>query len=98
MKYGDMILASEFCIHHNIDLSLIQSLNESGLIETITIEEKVFVPETQLSHLEKMILLHNEMNINVEGIETINYLLERINSMQQQIQLLANKLRRFEDN
>lgn len=97
MESADMILASEFCIHHNIELSLIHSLNESGLIKITTIDEKLFVPESQLVRLEKIVLLYSEMSINVAGIETITYLLEQMQDMQQQLHLLTNKLSRYEN-
>jgi chaperone modulatory protein CbpM len=92
MPTEDMIPASEFCIHHNIELSFIYSLNQSGLIEIITVEEKIFVPVSQLSQLEKLVRLYYDMDINLEGIETITCLLHRINEMQQQIVQLNNKL------
>lgn len=97
MQSEDMILASEFCIHHNIEISLIYSLHESGLVEIAEIEEQTFVPASQLIHLEKLVRLHNEMGINLEGVEAISYLLQRINDMQQHIQLLKNKLKLHED-
>lgn len=97
MKTEEMIPATEFCIHHNIELSFIYSLNESGLIEITTIEENIFVPVSQLNHLEKLVRLYHEMDINLEGIETITYLLKRMNDMQQQIIMLTNKLRIYED-
>jgi hypothetical protein len=37
------------------------------------------------------------MDINLEGIETITYLLERMQGMQQQIVQLKNRLRMYED-
>jgi chaperone modulatory protein CbpM len=92
MPTEDMIPASEFCIHHNIELSFIYSLNQSGLIEIITVEEKIFVPVSQLSQLEKLVRLYYDMDINLEGIETITCLLHRINEMQLQIVQLNNKL------
>lgn len=46
MKTEEMIPANDFCIHHNIELAFIYSLNESGLIEIIIIEEKIFLPLT----------------------------------------------------
>ena len=97
MQSEDMILVSEFCIHHNIDRSLIYSFHESGLVEITTIEEKIFMPASQLIHLEKLVRLHHEMDINLEGIETISYLLQRINDMQKQIQMLSNTLRAYEN-
>lgn len=93
----DMIPASEFCIHHNIELSFIYSLNESGLIEMVNLEETAFLRVSQLSHLEMLVRLYHEMDINLEGIETITYLLHRLNDMQQQIILLTNRLSMYED-
>ncbi len=97
MQKEEMIPANEFCIHHNVELSFIYSLNESGLIEMTVIEEKLFVPASQLYNLEKLVRLYYEMDINLEGIETITYLLKRMNDMQQQITLLTNRLRLYEN-
>ena len=96
MQAEDMIPADEFCIHHNIDLSFIYSLNESGLLEISMTEEKLFVPVNQLEHLERMVRLHNEMDINLEGVEAISWLLQRVNEMQKQIAALSNRLAMYE--
>jgi chaperone modulatory protein CbpM len=96
METETMIPASEFCIYHNIELSFIYSLKESGLIDITSIEEKVFVPVSQLKHLEHLMRLKQEMDINIEGIETITYLLQRINNMQHRILELNNKLAFYE--
>jgi chaperone modulatory protein CbpM len=97
MQTEEMIPADEFCIHHKIELSFIYSLKESGLIEMSSVEEKIFVPVSQLNQLEKLVRLYYEMDINLEGIETITYLLQRMNEMQQQIILLNNRLRIYEN-
>ncbi len=96
MESENMIPASEFCTYHNIELSFIYSLNESGLIDITSIEEKIFVPISQLKHLEQLMRLNQEMDINVEGIETITYLLQRIKNMQIHIIELNNRLSFFE--
>ena len=96
METAEWIPADEFCIHHNIELSFIYSLKESGLVEISSREEKIFVPADQLDHLEKLVRLYYEMDINLEGIETITYLLQRMNEMQQQIVQLNNRLSRYE--
>jgi chaperone modulatory protein CbpM len=97
MQTEEMIAASEFCIHHHIDQSFLYSLKDSGLIEISIVEEKIFVPVGQLSHLEKLVRLYYEMDINLEGIETITHLLQRMHTMQQQIIQLGNRLSRYED-
>ncbi len=95
METGEWIAADEFCIHHNIELSFIYSLKDSGLVEIINKEEKVFVHADHLKQLEQLVHLY-EMDINVEGIEAISYLLQRMNDMQQQIIQLNNRLSRYE--
>jgi hypothetical protein len=77
-------------------LSFINALKESGLVTITVVEQKIFVPADQLSQLEKMVRLYHEMDINLEGIETITYLLQRMNEMQQQIAALNNRLSLYE--
>ncbi len=96
MPTKQLIAASEFCIYHNIELSFIESLHQSGLITVIVQEEKLFVEENELPQLEKMVRLYHEMDINLEGIETITYLLQRMNAMQRQIAELNRRLGLYE--
>lgn len=97
MQTDEMIPASEFCTHYHIELSFIHSLQQSGLIEIISTEETLFVPVNQLPQLEKLVRLYYEMDINLEGIETITYLLQRMNEMQQKITHLNNRLSMYEN-
>jgi hypothetical protein len=97
MPTEELIPADEFCIHHNIEISFIYSLQEIGLVETVHTAEKTFLPASQLSHVEKLVRLYYDMDINLEGMETITYLLQRMNDMQQQITRLTNRLGRYED-
>jgi chaperone modulatory protein CbpM len=97
MHTEEMIIVHEFCVHHDIDISFINALNDSGLIELQHTEDKCYIPVTELPQLEKLVRLYYEMDINLEGIETITYLLNRMNDMQQQILELNNKLRLYEN-
>jgi len=97
MSTTHLIAANEFCIYHNIEPSFIYSLQQSGLIELTVVEEKPFVDESELPQLEKLVRLHREMDINLEGIETITYLLQRMNEMQRQIVALQNRLSMYEN-
>jgi hypothetical protein len=97
MELHDMIPARDFCIHHNLELSFIRTLEDHGMIETVTIEETLFVPNVQLERLEKIVRLHADLDINLEGIDTIIHLLQRIEEQQAEIMLLKNRLERYED-
>jgi hypothetical protein len=93
-----LISANEFCRNHNIGISFIRSIQETGMIEITTIEETGYIHANQLHELEKIVSLYYELDINLEGIETINHLLKRINNMQEEITGLRNRLRLYETN
>lgn len=88
----DLITPEECCTHYNIELTFIQALNEYGLIEMVSVEEKQFIPNTRLQDLEKFIRLHYELGINMEGIDAIAHLLLKVKNMQEEIAELKNKL------
>jgi hypothetical protein len=96
MQTDYLIAVDEFCVIHNIEISFISSLQKNGLIEITTIKEIGFIDVSQLKQLEKYIRLYYDMDINVEGIETITYILQRINTLQDEIITLQNKLRLYE--
>jgi hypothetical protein len=92
-----LVAIDEFCASHKIEISFVSSLHESGLIELTTVRESNFIEVDQLRKLEQFMHLYYELDINLEGIETINYLLQRINSMNNEINLLRNTLRLYEN-
>ena len=94
----NLIQILEFCTCHNIEISFINSLYESGLIDIITIDETTYIPMEQMLQLEKIVHLHYELDINIEGIDAITHLLARIDSMQNNIVLLENRLGLYESN
>lgn len=96
MQTEYLIAIDEFCASHNIEISFVSSLQQSGLIEITTIKESGFLDADQLQKLEKFMRLYYELDINLEGIETINYLLQRIGFMQDEIRILRNKIRFYE--
>ena len=93
-----LIPADEFCTHYKIEYSFISSLQQYGLLETKTIDKTTFIDEEHLQNLEKFVRLHYDLDINLEGIEAIIYLLNRVKNMQEEIIELKNKLRLYEDN
>jgi hypothetical protein len=92
MEKENLINVNEFCINHNIEISFINSLQQIGLIEIVNINQTLFIENEQLRHLEKIVSFHFDLDINLEGIETVVHLLNRINSMQNEIILLKNKI------
>jgi len=96
MQTENLIDINEFCVNHNIEISFISSLQQTGLIEITTIKETEFIDAGQLQQLEKFVHFYYELDINLEGIETIDHLLKRINYLQDEIISLKNRLRLHE--
>ena len=96
MQTEYLIPIDEFCASHSIEMSFINSLQKNGLIEITTIKETVFIDSEQLQQVEKFIRFYYDLDINLEGIETITHLLHRIRAMQNEIISLRNRLRLYE--
>ena len=96
MQEDELVPAKDFCLSHNIGISFIHSLQEYGLVETTTIEESIFIPVEKLGDIEKLVRLHYELNINMEGIDVITQLLKRIENLQEEMTLMRNRLRLYE--
>ncbi|HVB02953.1 MAG TPA: chaperone modulator CbpM [Chitinophagaceae bacterium] len=97
MQKEHFIPVGEICSYNDIDISFVTMLYDNGLIELVTAEESYLIPEYELQKLEKMIRLYRDLEINVEGIDAIIHLLDRISKIQQEVSLLRNRLRLYED-
>jgi chaperone modulatory protein CbpM len=96
MEANNFVLVELFCSNVEIDLSFINSLNDHGLIEIMVIENKDYISNEQLRNVERAIRLHDELNINIEGIDVICNLLEQIHDLQQELKRTKNKLKLFD--
>jgi acetyl-CoA carboxylase alpha subunit len=96
METDQLIAAEKFCTYYNVTLSFVHELHEIGLIETIIVEETEFIQIPHLQKIERIIRLHDDLNINLEGIEVVDTLLNRMEKMQREMQILRNKLSLYE--
>jgi chaperone modulatory protein CbpM len=92
MENEQLIPADDFCMHYNVEQTFIHSLHDAGLVQLTTIEERYFIPPSELPNLEKFSRFHYDLEVNIEGIEVISNLLEQINEMQHQMRDLKQKL------
>jgi hypothetical protein len=97
MENMDMVMLDNFCASHHVEISFIQSLEENGLIETVTVDRALYISSGQLPKLEQITRLHQDLNINPEGIDAINHLLRHIEEMKQEITYLRNRLNFYEE-
>lgn len=96
MNERSLISLQVLCVHYNIEDSFIDSLNKLGLIQIEVVEQNQFVDHDQISNLEKIIRLHNELNVNLEGIDVVFNLLEKETALRNELNVLRNRLRLYE--
>ena len=96
MQNEELIAAQICCMHYNIEYSFINSLQQYGLLHISTIKEERFIHTNELQKLEKLVRLHYDLDINLEGIEAISYLLEKVENMQSEMTQMRNRLRLYE--
>lgn len=96
METSYLISIEEICTTHEIDVSFIDLLTEYGFIEVKREGNSVFIAADQVDIVERCIHLHFDLEINMEGIETITHLLQRITLLQHEITDLKNRLRLYE--
>ena len=97
MANTHLIATVDFCRYHDVEYTFINSLHEAGLVQITVVNEKPYIPDTELQKLERMIHLHHDLEINIAGIEAITHLLDRVELMQENLRGLKNRLRLYEE-
>lgn len=86
------ILYSECIRIYEVEEAFIDSLCELGLIRVLDAGNSRFVEYDELEELEQFVRWHNDMDINVEGIEALHHMLSRVKTLQIEIENLRNEL------
>ena len=98
MDAKDYISVTQLCEHYQVEISFFNQLCEVGLVNITTIEKTLYLHEDTLNDVEKMIRIHRELNINIEGIDAVFNLLQKMEKLQNELNTLQNKLRLYETN
>lgn len=96
MSTEPLILLEQYCRHEEIEIAFVQALTERGLIQVVVQEQHSYIPAEHLPRLEQLARLHYELEINLEGLEAISHLLERMEQLQAEMRGLRERLRVYE--
>lgn len=96
MSQQELILIETLCTHYEIEVSFVDTLSSLGLIEIMTVEQTRFIPEEKISDLEKMIRIHQDLEVNPEGIDVIFNLLRKVDDLKSELAATKKRLRRYE--
>ena len=85
------IKIEEYCSYCNIEVAFIKELYDNGLIELEVQETQQLIDFDQIPSIEKYSRMYYDLAINIEGIEVIHNLLQKMSDLQQEIQQLKNR-------
>ncbi len=96
MSNKKYIQLSELCIHYRIEMTFFEQLKDYDLIEVVTIEDSSCISEEMVGDLEKMIRMHEELDLNFEGIDAVFKLLKRIEVLEDELNHTRSRLKVYE--
>ena len=85
------------CDLYQIEISFFKDLNEEGLIELVSRQNSMYVHEDKLYKVERIIRIYRELNVNIEGIDVVLNLLEKVDKLQNEVNSMQSRLRLYED-
>ncbi|MFZ2432546.1 MAG: chaperone modulator CbpM [Lutibacter sp.] len=97
MNKENFIPLHKLCELYKVEMSFFSSLNEIGLIQITTIEESHYVHQDKIIDIEKMIRMHRDLEINIEGIDIAFNLLQKIDELENELNSIKNRLRIYEN-
>lgn len=85
------------CDLYHTEVTFFRELNEHGLIEIVSEDNSLYVHQDTIYEVEKIIRIHKELNINIEGVDVVLNLLEKVDQLQHELERARSRLRLYED-
>ncbi|HDZ15504.1 hypothetical protein LCGC14_1177290 [marine sediment metagenome] len=96
MEHQNYILVSHYCERTHIPNTFIEALNEYGLIRFQQVETGIYILDEEIPEIERFDRLYNDLGINLEGLDALNHMLGKLRAMENEMNLLRNRLRLYE--
>jgi len=92
-----LIPIQKICETYQVSELFFENLQEYNLISLIKENNEFWIEENELNKIEKIMRLHFDLDINMEGIDVIISLLNKINQLNKEISFLQKQLKIYED-
>jgi hypothetical protein len=96
MEKEQLILVSHYCQQTRTSLEFIESLQEYGFIQVLLIEEHNYVHPQDIVEIERVTRLQEELGINLEGIDALNHMLQKVDQLEKELKIVRDRLRIYE--
>lgn len=97
MSIENLISLDILSTHYQVELSFFSNLGEMGLIEIKNVKQSQYIHQDQIYEIEKIIRIYQELDINLEGIDVVFNLLQKIDNLQNELITVKNRLRLYEN-
>lgn len=97
MSIENFIPLNTLCLHYKLEISFFNTLNENGLIEIQLVDKIQYVHKESIYEIEKIVRMHKELEVNVEGIDIVLNLLQKIDALQYELLSVRNRLLLYEN-
>jgi hypothetical protein len=97
MSTENFIPINTLCHHYQVAISFFSNLDEIGLIDILVIEQAQYVHRDSIYDIEKMIRMHQDLDVNIEGIDIVLNLLQKIDSLKTELATVRNRLSIYEN-
>jgi chaperone modulatory protein CbpM len=81
----ELIIIKELYKNSRVEPSFIHLLENEGLLEIQVIEGEQYIHESALQDLERFARWYYDLSINIEGIDVIQNLLNKMNNMEKEL-------------
>lgn len=96
MKDEHLFELRQLSLFYTLDTTFFLNLEEYGLLEIYRFHEVEYIHAKDLDLLEKMCRLHRELNLNLEGIDVIINLLDKIEALHEELESAKSRLSLYE--
>lgn len=92
MSNKEYILIDVIFEQYPIEKTVIHEVFSRGLVKKEVIKENVYVHENELTRLEKILRLNQDLEINMAGIEVVLDLLKKIEDLENELSSTKRRL------
>jgi hypothetical protein len=97
MKTDKLLRLEDLCVHYEVEHTFFMHLSEAGLIEITIINNTHYIHPDRINDVEKMMRLHHDLELNIEGIDVVFHLLQKIDCLNTELVSVRNRLLLYEE-
>lgn len=97
MNTENFIPINTLCQHYKVEIKFFHNLNENGLIDIQLVDDIQYIHKDSIYEIEKIVRMHKDLDVNIEGIDIVLNLLQKIDALQTELHKVRNRLLLYEN-